>query len=586
MSTPPQITEKAILNRVGDRSFKLGRTYAGDGSVFNIRRQGLTLKAQVQGTADQPYRVEATFYEKGHIEDADCSCPVGSGGSCKHVAAVLLTWRERPEEFVEVEALHAALEKRSKKELIALITEMLDREPDLESLLELPLAAAGTPAGNVTPEAYQRQAEAAFRRGGYEWGAAGRIARDLSLLTKSAGEFLKQGQHDSAAAAYQGILAGVLANFEGIQDEEGDLYAVVGDCIDGLAECLSAFKGDPARREPLLRAVFEAHLTDIEEGGIALLDSAEEDPLEDLTPEENERLLDWIREAIQGARDWSRKSLEEWLLNLEADELDEEAYLRRHRELGHRQLVAERLLELGRLDEALKEVEQAQGYELIHFADLLVSQGHADEAERLVRGLASRPGHDYWVHDWLKKRAVARKDWATVLELTEKPFRQYPTLEGYRELRKLAQKVGRWETLRPELLKLLKKGGQHTATLIRVYLDEGEIDQALEAVKAKPQSASGYGYYGVGADLQLEVAKAAEKTRPRAALEFYRAWAEAAIPRKHRSAYQEACGFLKKVRELHKALGEEDTWTKYVAQLRARHPTLKAFQEELTKAKL
>jgi hypothetical protein len=57
---------------------------------------------------------------------------------------LLLTWRERPEAFGEAAEIDAALEGRSKDELIALVKQMLRLRPDLESLLEMPLPAGGS----------------------------------------------------------------------------------------------------------------------------------------------------------------------------------------------------------------------------------------------------------------------------------------------------------------------------------------------------------------------------------------------------------------------------------------------------------
>ena len=70
------------------------------------------------------------------IAEADCSCPVGADGYCKHTGAVLLAWRRRPEDFAEVEELDQALGRRSKEELIALVKQMLQHQPDLDVLLE------------------------------------------------------------------------------------------------------------------------------------------------------------------------------------------------------------------------------------------------------------------------------------------------------------------------------------------------------------------------------------------------------------------------------------------------------------------
>ena len=48
------------------------------------------------------YRVQATV-EKGKIVAADCSCLVGDGRHGKHIAALLLTWLNRPDDLREVE---------------------------------------------------------------------------------------------------------------------------------------------------------------------------------------------------------------------------------------------------------------------------------------------------------------------------------------------------------------------------------------------------------------------------------------------------------------------------------------------------
>src|SRR5690349_10075537 len=120
MVTIPGVSQAEILDRVGERSFERGYAYFRRGSIFDTQRQGAVLKARCHGSQGGPYRLEATLGAEG-ILGAHCSCPVGSGGYCKHIAALLLTWLDRPEQFTETEALDAALERRSKAELIALV---------------------------------------------------------------------------------------------------------------------------------------------------------------------------------------------------------------------------------------------------------------------------------------------------------------------------------------------------------------------------------------------------------------------------------------------------------------------------------
>ena len=113
---------------MGTRSFQLGRSYFEDEAVFDLRRQGDALKALCQGSMPQPYRLRVAFGAEG-IEGADCSCPVGGGGHCKHVGALLLAWLDRPDAFRAVPELDADLERRGKDELIALIKQMLRLQP-------------------------------------------------------------------------------------------------------------------------------------------------------------------------------------------------------------------------------------------------------------------------------------------------------------------------------------------------------------------------------------------------------------------------------------------------------------------------
>ena len=43
------------------------------------------------------------------VRDAACDCPMGEGGDCKHVAAVLLTYARDPDGFAEVPTVDEAV---------------------------------------------------------------------------------------------------------------------------------------------------------------------------------------------------------------------------------------------------------------------------------------------------------------------------------------------------------------------------------------------------------------------------------------------------------------------------------------------
>src|SRR5204863_9883096 len=123
--------------------------------------------------------------------------------------------------------------------------------------------------------------------------------------------------------------------------------------------------------------------------------------------------------------------------------------------------------------------------------------------------------------------------------------------------------------------------------------DEGDMGRALALVRAaqraesSPGGYSSYSYAGAHVpSLDEQVAKAAEETRPRDAIDIYRHRVERLIAGRGRPAYQQAAQLLRRIRDLYTRLGEQEAWARYLAALRDRNRALRAFKEELTKAGL
>lgn len=587
MSSIPRINAEDIRKWVDAQSFERGRRYYQEGAVFEARQRGMALIALCEGSQTEPYRVEVTFSPKG-ITDARCSCPVGGGGRCKHVAAGLLAWMHSAEDFLELEDIDLALELRSKDELIALVKQMVRREPNLESLLEMLPPERGRRRSPVDPETYRRQAAAAFRIPGYQRGVEAEIADRLRPMLETGDGFAQQHDHISAAAVYQAVVEVVLERYGSVHDEEDDLAGVADDCASGLGRCLRGVKNDTAVRGSILRALFAIYRYDIDSGGIGLGDGVPGLMLELATPDERRMVAGWVRESIPKERDehgsWTRQAYGGFWLDLEQDVLDDEGFLRVCREVGRVENLVDRLLALGRLEEAAGEARLAGDYDLISLANIFVRHKRGGTAELLMRQ-RSENTKDSRVLEWLRDYYKGRKDNTSTLEMAEKLFRMRPSLEGYKETRQLAQKLGRWEALGPALVSFLK-GGPYTDTLIRVHLLEGEIDLALEAVREMQERGHWRPYGFSEHDPRLEVAKAAEETRPRPAMEIYRQYAEGLIAQRSRPYYQEACKLLKRVRSQHERLGELDVWTSYAAKLRDSNRKLRALKEEMADAGL
>jgi uncharacterized Zn finger protein len=243
MSTIPKITEQDIRGLIDAQSFQRGQNYFNSGAIFDARRQGMVLKGRCQGSRSQAYTVEVTFDNQDIVEN-DCSCPLGS--YCKHVAALLLTWVHRPQEFIEQPEYDKLLEQYSKEELVTLIKKMLRRQPDLEMLL----STVSKPQEPVNPQVYQRQVDNILRRAGHEWGAAQEIADELDSLKETADNFVEQGAYAGAVTIYEVIVRALLDNIYDYEDalHEGSFHGPVRECIEQLGICLDRVKNDQELR--------------------------------------------------------------------------------------------------------------------------------------------------------------------------------------------------------------------------------------------------------------------------------------------------------------------------------------------------
>src|SRR5207248_800535 len=103
--------------------------------------------------------------------------------------------------------------------------------------------------------------------------------------------------------------------------------------------------------------------------------------LQHTTSKEKRMLADWVRTVlneIQGTEmrdDWHRKRYGGLLLALEGETLDDETFLRIGRETHRVYEVVNRLLERGRVDEAVKDAEQVRDWDLLKLADLFIQYG-------------------------------------------------------------------------------------------------------------------------------------------------------------------------------------------------------------------
>ncbi len=459
---------------------------------------------------------------------------------------------------------------------------------------------------SVNTTTYQRQVANAFRR------TAPLVTDELTKVKEVADTLVRQQEFLEGATIYETLISEIFKNSHLYYDEDEDEYddeydyneydeeedhdeeegleEFVGECVETLGGYLADTRTANAARQKIISVLFDIYLRDLR--AINELNFATRiadqlvrytttwergkiiESLDELLTDENEELLHQEHARL--------------LLKLGQETLDDEEYLRVCRENELTLELVDRLLMLGRIDEAEKITQRADGEELLDLANLFIQYKQDVVAERLVRACI-QVQHIAHALEWLRHYYQARGNQVAELEILAMLFRDQPSLTNYQELRSLATQLDRWESTQPKLLAFLEQA-HNTPLLIQIALDEGKIDTALQLLKTMATK-DRYGYTYTynplyGNEIDLAVARAAEETRPYEAIQLYRNHAERLIAQRNRKSYQEACPSLARIHSLYERLGNQNIWTQYIATLREENRTLRALKEELTKAGL
>ncbi len=599
MSTIPTFTEQNIRTFAGEQNFQKGQQHVRDGAIVNPAQQAMALKAYCYGSLPEPYRIQVTFGEST-ITAALCSCSAGTptygNRGCEHAAALLLAWHEQPEVFTEIDDIDTILERQSKGQLITLIKQLLQKQPEVEWQLTM-----SPPTGKrkipIDPEEYRRQVAAAFRSSGGRWDAVYEISDELFGIKHIGDRFARQHDYAQAATIYEEVVMGVIKNISGYHDEGGMLGHVVSMTIKSLDELLTGGQCDKMIREKAFQTLFAIFHFDVEMGELGLKGEASEVVLKHATTQERPMIAHWTYQAnsqVQGS-EWSvERHCQQYgafLLNLAGEEITDELFLHICHETRRYSDAVERLLSLGRFDEAASEAGLASDRELLGMIDLFIQSGHDDVAERVML-IRSKQTQNTLILEWLKQHYWARNNYTAALELAESMFRTQPSIENYQDIRQLAGHLDHWETLRPALLSFLKTS-RNALVLTQIALDEGDIESALALVKSQARRSYtsrndrqiyiyDLGYHKV----VFDVARAAEDSRPNAAIELYQQHVEALLVRQDRWGYRTACEYLLKIRTLYEKLEDAEGWINYLTDLRKRTNRLRSFKEEMAHARL
>jgi hypothetical protein len=531
--------------------------------------------------------------------------------------------------FVARSGLIGRLSTKSREELLTLLEQLMQRQPDIEpvveTLIELPLAPTEQEQKRpgkgrertLDPSAIQSQVASAFYNAGEGWGAAGRVASELDRLCDVGKSFAEAGQWANAQTVYATIAEETVGQYERFHDE-GQLSWVLGTCATGLVACLEAQSTlpqderlDAAEREALLATLFSLWKFGSQYGGVG--GDIPTAIVEHTTARERERVEAWLREEMRPGQDsssaWHNRDIVDFVVILKrAGHGSDEEVLEEYRKAGLYKALAEQFLQFGRTNEALA-VAQAhlvEPMDVTWFAEQLLKSGDGwqgqalafvetrlKEAEHALQGklqdfVSVRTVDTY--RRWLSEKYSLYSKVQQALKMEIARFQANPDETTYRTVRSATQLAGQpeeaWSDLRPRLIQTLEQQN-HWAALVSVYLDEGEVGQALAALAKTEQqlgpSLSRYGYHAASGHYHIQVAQAAEEHYPDEAIQLYKRVIQKLIDGRGRENYQQAVNYLSRVKQLYQKQRREAEWQAYVTNLRNSNKSLRALKEELDK---
>lgn len=241
-----KLTEDAIRDAFGDKTFFKGQDYYDNGHVLSPVKLENTLYAQVLGSASTPYEVRA--YIDNPDMSTECTCPVGN--MCKHGVALLLQWANDSSSFISADEFIHSLEKMSKDEIINILKSLIKQNPSI--INEFSLETGEKPEVNI--DAISDKI-GWIVHGELDYYHVWDAIRRLEEIKRSAERFMEKGSYKSAAEIYLALVKGGMTAYEeGADDSDGGIGDFVSGCIENFNECMAGIT-DISYKDKLLEKI-------------------------------------------------------------------------------------------------------------------------------------------------------------------------------------------------------------------------------------------------------------------------------------------------------------------------------------------
>ncbi|MGI8642618.1 MAG: hypothetical protein ACR2LS_00680, partial [Thermomicrobiales bacterium] len=553
-----------------------------------------------------------------------------------HMVALTLAWAHEPTKFPEAPTLKEVLASKNKDELIDLIGIIVQRFPDMEDLVEMPLATPpDEDAAPIDAETVRRQLDmavkGAFARGYDEAGPM--ILSMFNTFMQAAEGRAGAGRWSDAITIWE-VLCDVIIDIGQLPyDEEGDLDVMLGEVEAAFSRAFEAQDDLPAnqridgtQRADLIQRLVDLWILDHNHHDFDVSVDTSEVLARSLRATEKEEVDARLRSQIVKASPgdtystmWRNRTIVSLIIVLkEAVGASDQEIVDEYLAVELWADAASILIEQQRYDEAValarRRIENPIVF--LQVADRLATArgNHRQQAvdmveERLWENEAKNKHDDQRFQAWLVHQYAFLGNAQDAMKIQRRRFEAQPSLYMYSEVETVAKQMKlsskEWTALRAELIQALREKEQWT-DLVDIHLQNREHDEALAALAKLGTSANAAQFYGdrfklvaedelllFGAtgttyfgDQREHVAKTVSKTHPNEAIELYKTLAEEHIARRHRGSYAVAAGDLTAARDIYRRQKREAEWLAYIGELRQQNKTLRALQDELNQAKL
>lgn len=582
------LTTDDIIEYVGETFAGRGQNYFYDDRIVAPRIHGHSMSAKCIGSKPEPYEVKVGWRDDT-IRWSTCSCPVRD--PCKHVAALLFTYIEKPDAFQHPDRLERRLWQMSKDELIGTLMEVAERDPEIERFLErrvLEQQDDDTIGAQEVRNLAERAFEAGFERAGGTGlgGAVPGIVEELQRLARLGDRRGHEGDHRRALAVWTPLAEVVLEHVERQGRGSRQLRECLGELESHIAGHLVAVEVGK-QREAALEVLWQIYLGGVAQGNGEFGDTFRRVLADAATDEERRRFVDRTHARLADLADGDEAPAPETVIEL-VDVLDEfeegppgdEVFAVLDR-LEPGPEIVEALLAMGDSDEAAARAAAIEGsYAFGRALDAFVEAGHSARAERLARerldATARReatraPG----VQEWLVRYYEQQDRPEPALDIMCRMFEQHPTRDRFRHIHQLARRTDDAVSYITTAREILRE--QAPREFLRLALDEGAIDDAVERWREIGGDWTPRTWQS--SDLELELARAIESSYPETAADIYAAEADMLAESGGRDSYRRAVELLERSRRLLVGADRDEQWGQIRDAFVGRHASKRVLAE-------